>query len=77
MVSYQRVDNIKNISLHEDVFASLFRSVDKKIPGDKTSHPIRSSTECTESDPALNWASRGTHDVEGTEEQDIKRILGN
>ena len=32
VVSYQRVDNIKNISLHEDVFKGLFRNVDKNLP---------------------------------------------
>ena len=41
------------------------------------SHLISRGTKCTGSDTALNWASGGTHDVEGTEEQDVKRILGN
>ena len=55
VVSYQRIDNIKNISLNDDVFARLFRIVDKKITGDKASHLISRGTECTGSDPALNW----------------------
>ena len=59
------------------MFASLLRNVDKKITGDKTSHLISRGIECTGSDTALNWASGGTLDIEGTEELDIKRILGN
>jgi len=32
VVSYSTVDSIKNISLLEDVFASLFRNLDKNYP---------------------------------------------
>ena len=77
VVSYPRIDNIKNISLHEDVFASLFRTVDKNVPGDKTSHPISTDTECIDRIQEWSGESWGTDGVEGTEGQDIKGILGN
>ncbi len=73
VVSYPRFNNIKNISLHEDEFAILFRNVDKNLPGDKTSHPISTDTECID----RSGESGGTDGVEGTEGQDIKGILGN
>ena len=77
VVSYQRVDNIKNISLHEDVFKSLFRNVDKNVPGDKTSHLSSTDTECVDRIQEWSGESGGTDGVEGTEAQDIKGILGN
>ena len=77
VVSYPRIDNIKNISLHEDVFSSIFRNVDKNLPGDKTSHSISNNTECIDRIQEWSGASGGTQDVEGTEGQDIKVRLGN
>ena len=64
VVSYPRVDNIKNISLHEDVFASLFRNVDKNVPGDKTSHPISTDTEYIDRIQEWSVESGGTDGVE-------------
>ena len=64
VVSYPRVDNIKNISLHEDVFASLFRNVIENLPGDKTSHPISTDTEYIDHIQEWSGASGGTDGVE-------------
>jgi hypothetical protein len=55
VVSYSSVDNIKNISLHEDVFASLFLNVDNKISRDTASHVNGKDTECSWSHPGWNW----------------------
>ena len=38
LVSNSSVDNIKKISVHEDVCLSLFRKVGKKLSGDTASH---------------------------------------
>ena len=77
VVSYPRVDYIKNISLHEDVFASLFRNVAKNLPGDNTSQLISKDIESTNLIQHWIGAPRGTHESEATEAQDITGILGN
>jgi len=52
LFSYSRVDNIKIISLHEDVCASLYRNVNNKLPGETASHLTSKDTEC-------NWSRPG------------------
>jgi len=63
LFSYSSVDNIKNISLHEDVCASLYRNVDDKLLVGTTLHLSSNDTECSWSHPGWNWRSWGTHDV--------------
>jgi hypothetical protein len=45
--SYSSVDNINNISLHDGVFASLFRNVDNKLHSDTASNLNSKDTECS------------------------------
>ena len=70
VVSYWKVNNIKNVSFHEDVCASLSRRVDNKLPGDTMSHLIR----------ILNAGDRiqdgtGFHEAGMTQEELKKKIL--
>ena len=73
--SNSNVDNIKNISLHEDVFASLYRNVDNKLPRVTASHLISNDTECSWSHRRCNWRSWGTNELKGTETKILKEYL--
>jgi len=72
VLSYSNVNNVKNISLHEDVFASIVRKVNNKLPSDTESHLSSKATECSWSHSGWEWQSWGRHDGEGTKAKDFK-----
>ena len=49
VVSCPTVQILKNISLHEDVCADLFRNVDNQLTSNKASHLRSKNTECSSS----------------------------
>jgi len=71
------VVNIKNISLHEYICASMYRKVDNKLPSDTASYQISKDTKCSWSHPGWNWWSWGMHEAEETEVKYFERILQN
>ena len=67
---------IINISLNEGVFVIISRKVDNILPGATESHLFFRDTEFICLNPELNSQSWGTHDLEGTETNDFKGVLG-
>ena len=55
VVSYPWVEILRNISVHEDVCASLFRNLDNQLTSDKESYLRSKVTECSWSRPGCNW----------------------